>query len=51
MTVVPLAPQGPVPGGDAEQLFAHSPAAQFRVGAAGINLPSGSKTPTSPRAR
>ncbi|WP_329465199.1 SCO2583 family membrane protein [Streptomyces sp. NBC_01431] len=45
MTVVPLAPQGPVPGGDAEQLFAHSPAAQFRVGAAGINLPSGSKTP------
>ncbi|WP_406508649.1 hypothetical protein [Streptomyces sp. NBC_00212] len=44
MAVVPLAPQGPVPGGDAEQLFAHSPAAQFRIGGSGINLPSATKT-------
>ncbi|GHJ37640.1 hypothetical protein Sm713_32490 [Streptomyces sp. TS71-3] len=40
MTVVPLAPPKPVPGADnATYLFAHSPAAQFRVGAQGINLP------------
>ncbi|MFE9407200.1 hypothetical protein ACFYN0_00120 [Streptomyces sp. NPDC006704] len=44
MTVVPLAPQGPVPGGDADQLFAHSPAASFRTGAAGIDLPPVTKT-------
>ncbi|MFI6469185.1 hypothetical protein ACIBL5_02795 [Streptomyces sp. NPDC050516] len=44
MAVVPLAPQGPVPGGEAEQLFAHSPAAQFRIGGSGINLPSATKT-------
>ncbi|MFJ8308178.1 MULTISPECIES: hypothetical protein [unclassified Streptomyces] len=44
MTVIPLAPQGPVPGGDAEQLFARSPAAQFRIGGSGINLPSATKT-------
>ena len=37
MTVIPLAPQGRVPGAaDAEYLYAHSPAAQFRVGAEGI---------------
>ncbi|MEV7033128.1 hypothetical protein AB0N99_23275 [Streptomyces sp. NPDC093272] len=41
MTVVPLAPQGPVPGAaDAETLFAHSPAAQYEVGAEGIPLPA-----------
>ncbi|WP_030748059.1 hypothetical protein [Streptomyces sp. NRRL F-5135] len=40
MSVIPLAPQGPVPGGAPEDLFAHSPAAQFRVGAAGITLPA-----------
>ncbi|MGW1889079.1 SCO2583 family membrane protein [Streptomyces sp. NPDC002004] len=39
MTVVPLAPRGPVPGGSSEELYAHSPAAQFRLGADGINLP------------
>ena len=38
-TVVPLAPQGTVPGGQPELLFAHSPAAEYRTGAAGINLP------------
>jgi hypothetical protein len=40
MTVIPLAPSRPVPGaGSAASLFAHSPAAQFRIGAEGINLP------------
>ncbi|MEU4996321.1 hypothetical protein [Streptomyces sp. NPDC021622] len=41
MTVIPLAPQGAVPGAEKPaELYAHSPAAQFRVGASGINLPS-----------
>lgn len=41
MTVIPLAPQGEVPGGtDAEALYAHSPAAQFDVGAEGVPLPA-----------
>ncbi|MFJ9814779.1 hypothetical protein ACIRU3_05805 [Streptomyces sp. NPDC101151] len=41
MNVIPLAPQGKVPGAaDAESLYAHSPAAQFEVGAAGIPLPA-----------
>ncbi|MBT2413164.1 hypothetical protein J7I94_21815 [Streptomyces sp. ISL-12] len=40
MTVVPLAPRGKVPGAaDAERLYARSPAAQFRAGAAGVTLP------------
>ncbi|MEE1812577.1 SCO2583 family membrane protein [Streptomyces sp. BE133] len=39
-TVVPLAPQGAVPGGTAADLLAKSPAAQFEKGAAGINLPA-----------
>ncbi|MEU9699885.1 hypothetical protein [Streptomyces sp. NPDC047981] len=43
-TVVPLAPQGPVPGGQAAQLFANSPAAEYRTGAAGINLPVTGRT-------
>ncbi|GAA1007268.1 membrane protein [Streptomyces sp. F-3] len=39
-TVVPLAPQGKVPGaGDPEVLYAHSPAARFAIGAEGIPLP------------
>ncbi|MFJ2741894.1 hypothetical protein ACIO3O_19785 [Streptomyces sp. NPDC087440] len=38
-TVVPLAPTGPVPGGKPAELFLHSPAAQFRTGAEGIQLP------------
>ncbi|MEU6320789.1 hypothetical protein [Streptomyces sp. NPDC047009] len=45
MTVIPLAPQSAVPGSpDAERLFAHSPAAQFRVGAEGITLPAARRT-------
>ncbi|WP_017239293.1 SCO2583 family membrane protein [Streptomyces sp. SS] len=43
-TVVPLAPPGPVPGGDPARLFAHSPAAEYRTGAAGINLPVAGRT-------
>ncbi|MEW2631487.1 hypothetical protein AB0903_07475 [Streptomyces sp. NPDC048389] len=39
ITVVPLAPQGPVPGGTPAELYAHSPAEQFRTGAAGITMP------------
>lgn len=45
MTVIPLSPQGGVPGAtDPEFLFAHSPAAQFRVGAEGIPLPAARRT-------
>ncbi|MFI6639752.1 hypothetical protein [Streptomyces sp. NPDC050504] len=44
LTVVPLAPAGAVPGGTPDDLFAHSPAAQFRTGAAGINLPPTRRT-------
>lgn len=44
VTMVPLAPQGPVPGGQPAQLFAHSPAAEYRTGAAGINLPVAGRT-------
>ena len=45
MTVIPLSPQGVVPGAaDAESLYAHSPAAQFRIGAEGIPLPASRRT-------
>ncbi|MFK4100100.1 hypothetical protein ACI2L1_08460 [Streptomyces sp. NPDC019531] len=45
MTVIPLAPEGRVPGHTgAEYLYAHSPAAQFRVGAEGIPLPASRRT-------
>lgn len=45
MTVIPLSPQGRVPGAvDPEYLYAHSPAAQFRVGAEGIPLPASRRT-------
>ncbi|MFD5035274.1 hypothetical protein ACFWM0_33410 [Streptomyces sp. NPDC058405] len=44
MAVVPLSPQGRVPGGAPDDLFAHSPAAQFRVGGAGITLPAARDT-------
>lgn len=45
MTVIPLAPQGKVPGAsDAEYLYEHSPAAQFSVGAEGIPLPASRRT-------
>ncbi|GAA2440631.1 hypothetical protein [Streptomyces macrosporus] len=44
-TVVPLAPEEPVPGGAPERLFAHSPASDFYVGAAGVTLPPVRSTP------
>lgn len=45
MTVIPLAPQGRVPGHtDPEYLYAHSPAAQYRIGAEGIPLPASRRT-------
>ncbi|WP_225100922.1 hypothetical protein [Streptomyces sp. CoH27] len=41
MTVIPLTPTSGVPGAaDAETLYAHSPAAQFDIGAEGIPLPA-----------
>lgn len=41
MTLIPLAPTSQVPGAaEAETLYAHSPAAQFDVGAEGISLPA-----------
>ncbi|MFI2640109.1 hypothetical protein [Streptomyces sp. NPDC018610] len=41
MTVVPLAPQGAVPGAaDPRYLYAHSPAAHFEAGAEGIPWPA-----------
>ncbi|MEV6400454.1 hypothetical protein AB0M39_37700 [Streptomyces sp. NPDC051907] len=44
ITVIPLAPQGRVPGGDPADLYARSPADQFRTGAAGITLPGAKRT-------
>ncbi|MBL1080755.1 hypothetical protein JK359_01985 [Streptomyces actinomycinicus] len=45
MTVIPLAPQGKVPGtADAEKLYARSPAAPYEVGAEGIPLPASRST-------
>ncbi|MFI1371155.1 hypothetical protein ACH4UY_03970 [Streptomyces longwoodensis] len=45
MTVIPLAPQIAVPGtADTDALYAHSPAAQFRLGAEGITLPASRRT-------
>ncbi|CAL9420255.1 hypothetical protein SUDANB58_01833 [Streptomyces sp. enrichment culture] len=45
MAVVPLVPQGRVPGAaDPAHLFAHSPAAGFRVGAEGVPLPAVKRT-------
>lgn len=45
MTVIPLAPQGKVPGStDTEALYAHSPAAQYRIGAEGVPLPASRRT-------
>ncbi|MBT2505192.1 hypothetical protein J7I98_04625 [Streptomyces sp. ISL-98] len=44
MTVIPLAPEGRVPGGEPEELFRRSPAAQFATGAEGINLPAARRT-------
>ncbi|NDZ82005.1 hypothetical protein G3I19_26420 [Streptomyces sp. SID10853] len=42
--VVPLAPRGAVPGGTPAGLFAHSPAAAFRTGASGVNVPGARAT-------
>ncbi|WNZ11460.1 hypothetical protein [Streptomyces sp. 11x1] len=45
MTVIPLSPQSAVPGAEnAEALYAHSPAAQFRIGAEGITMPATRRT-------
>ncbi|QOV38366.1 hypothetical protein IM697_08280 [Streptomyces ferrugineus] len=45
MTVIPLAPEGEVPGtADTDALYARSPAAQFRIGAEGIPLPAARRT-------
>ncbi|THC54285.1 hypothetical protein [Streptomyces sp. A1499] len=45
MTVIPLSPQGRVPGAEAvADLYARSPAAQYPVGASGINLPPARRT-------
>jgi hypothetical protein len=45
MTVIPLAPPGPVPGApDVERLYGASPAAQFRIGAEGVPLPAARST-------
>ncbi|MFF7297762.1 hypothetical protein [Streptomyces sp. NPDC008265] len=43
-TVVPLAPTTAVPGGLPPELYAKSPAADYRVGAAGITLPAVRRT-------
>ncbi|QDY76697.1 hypothetical protein [Streptomyces qinzhouensis] len=40
MTVIPLAPPGPVPGGEPADLYHRSPAAHHRIAAAGITLPA-----------
>ncbi|MEU0431498.1 hypothetical protein ABZ153_07595 [Streptomyces sp. NPDC006290] len=45
MTVIPLAPQTVVPGSaSTDQLYADSPAAQFRTGADGITFPAVRRT-------
>ncbi|WP_190620310.1 hypothetical protein [Streptomyces venezuelae] len=43
-TVVPLAPTTVVPGGRPSELYAAGPAADYRVGAAGITLPAVRRT-------
>ncbi|MFE9659694.1 hypothetical protein [Streptomyces sp. NPDC005955] len=44
MTVLPLAPVAAVPGGQPADLYGHSPAAQFGIGAEGITLPAARRT-------
>ncbi|MFI9200397.1 hypothetical protein [Streptomyces sp. NPDC053048] len=45
ISLVPLAPRDPVPGAaSAKDLFAASPAAQFRNGAEGVTLPAARRT-------
>lgn len=43
-TLVPLTPRGAVPGGPAAELYDHSPAKEFRIGADGVTLPSAERT-------
>ena len=43
-TVIRLSPPAAVPGADPAELFAHSPAAGFRIGAGGVNLPNAGST-------
>ncbi|WP_432094428.1 hypothetical protein [Streptomyces sp. bgisy100] len=40
ISVVPLAPQGAVPGGTPAALLGRSPAAEYRTGAAGVTMPA-----------
>lgn len=40
MSTVPLAPRGVVPGSTPEDLFTHSPAEHFSIGADGVTLPA-----------
>ncbi|NBM15753.1 hypothetical protein [Streptomyces sp. GC420] len=44
MTVIPLAPKQPVPGAEPGRLYAHSPAAEYRSGAAGVTMPPTRRT-------
>jgi hypothetical protein len=44
ITLIPLAPRGAVPGGSPAELFEHSPAAEYRVGAEGVTLPAARAT-------
>ncbi|NLU69104.1 hypothetical protein [Streptomyces sp. HNM0574] len=44
ITLLPLAPRDAVPGGQPGELYAHSPAAQFRTGAEGVTLPPARRT-------
>ncbi|MEV4441123.1 hypothetical protein AB0K09_19300 [Streptomyces sp. NPDC049577] len=44
IAIVPLAPRDPVPGAPAQDLFASSPAAQFRDGTEGVTLPAVRRT-------
>ena len=44
VSLMALAPRGTVPGGTPRRLFAHSPAASFRVGARGVVLPAVHRT-------
>ncbi|MBW5481362.1 SCO2583 family membrane protein [Streptomyces bambusae] len=43
-TVVPLTPSRTVPGGRPAELYAQSPAADYRIGAAGITMPAVHRT-------
>ncbi|SFB99582.1 hypothetical protein [Streptomyces aidingensis] len=44
ISVLPLAPDGTVPGGEPEELYAGSPADAFGIGAAGLDLPEARAT-------